>query len=151
MDYPLLAFPHLSTSAKVLRPEDRNDQATIALDVYEVLENESTTALSWQPAAMWYGYEGALLYWIGELCRQMPHDSPLGIRWRTAWVRAYRNGKLAIGSLPWWLGDTFFHLGCQAQLISDNPEAYARYFVHAPLDLVYKWPTEREQEWQWDL
>lgn len=148
---PLLAWPALSASARSLTDDDKDVQLTLALDAYEALEGLRTERkagkqLKWHVARMWRGHEGALLFWCGELARQMPYDRPLARRWQKVWGRAYSRSEMAVGPLPWWLGDTAFHLACQAQLIAQDVR-YAGQFVHAPLEMVYRWPTERVGEW----
>lgn len=142
---PLLAWPALSASARSLTEDDRDAQLVLALDAYEHLE-EFPKNTNWRVAGMWRGYEGALLFWCGELARQMPYDRPLARRWQRAWSRAYSRSEMAVGPLPWWLGDTAFHLGCQAELIEQDTR-YAGQFVHAPLGMAYRWPTEKVGEW----
>lgn len=144
---PLLAWPTLSASARSLRgTEELRVQYILAGDTYTLLEDYRPTTVA---EAMWDGCRGALLYWWGELARQMPQgamDCPDYVR---AWCRAYRAGEMAVGPLPWWLGDTRFHLACQSQLLAADPARYGGIFVHAPIDVAYIWPLETEGEWQW--
>ena len=140
----LLPYPHFSTSAQVLKPDDVEDQYILAAVLYRLLVDGTDPACP--AAAMWRGCPGALLYWWGCLAAQMPGgpmDCPGYVQ---AWTRAYRASQMAVGPLPWWLGDTGYHLRCQSQLIARNP-AYAGQFVHAPLELAWWWPTG-ENEWQ---
>lgn len=143
---PLLPWPHLSTSARSLSAEEVAFQYALARDAYMLLLSEKPT--KWRGAEMWRGYEGALLYWWGELAAQMPAGVVAQPVYLAAWSAAYAGGRMAVGPLPWWLGDTHFHLACQSQLIAQDPTRYARQFVHAPLDVAYLWPLKKG-EWQW--
>lgn len=143
---PLLAFPHLSTSAKVLSPHDVEVQYTLAKDTYCAMQR-SPRADRWGPVVMWAGCTGALLFWWGCLAAQRPAgvvESPAYIE---AWLGAYRAGEMAVGPLPWWLGDTGFHLRCQSKLLAGDPAYYGKHFVHAPLELAYWWP-KGDGSWQ---
>ena len=149
----LMPWPHLSTAARGLRGggvsgdylSDLDYQYLLATQAYKILKSGERT--KWRPALMWQGCNGALLFWIGELARQRRAE---GLTVRTAdryWLDAYRAGEMAVGPLPWWLGDTGFHLRCQSALLAGDPTYYAGRFVHAPIDLAYLWPTEKEFEW----
>lgn len=142
----LLPYPHLSTSAKVLKPADVESQYDIAGDLYLLLEDYVAPPDPTHPAAMWAGHEGALLYWWGCLAAERPAGAMQSPAYVDAWCRAYRAGAMAVGPLPWWLGDKAFHLRCQSTLIRKDP-SYGGHFVHAPLDLAWWWPTG-ENEWQ---
>lgn len=145
---PLVPYPHLSTSAKVLDNPDLVAQCVLARDSYNFLETNEGDAARWRSALAWRGCQGALLYWWGELARQMPAESLLRTQWYEAWCTAYRRGRMAVGPLPWWLGNTRFHLVCQSVLLAGAPTVYGAHFVHAPLELAYLMPME-ENEWQW--
>lgn len=142
---PLLPWPTLSLSAVGLLPEDRDIQYLLAKDTYLCLKHGVPG--SWRPAVMWRGYEGALLFWWGELARQRAAAGLESSEWVTAWGNAYRASEMAVGPLPWWLGDNAFHLRCQSHLIAGDVQ-YAGQFVHAPLEMAYVWPTEKVGEWQ---
>jgi hypothetical protein len=144
---PLLPHPQLSRAAELLMTQDRTVQLTLALDAYDHLrQTEKKTHLRWRPALMWAGCEGALLYWWGCLAAERPAGAMQSPAYVDAWCRAYRAGAMAVGPLPWWLGDKAFHLRCQSTLIRKDP-SYGGHFVHAPLDLAWWWPTG-ENEWQ---
>lgn len=143
---PLLAYPHLSTSAAVLAPEDREVQAALALDAFEYLCDPAAPT-GWRPAEMWRGCRGALLFWVGELCHHLAQDGREWPRYVRAWGNAYRASEMTVGALPWWLSDPGFHRRSQSHLLAARPTFYGRYFIHAPLDLAYWWPIG-DHEWQ---
>lgn len=143
---PLIPHPKLSAAAKLLAPEDVRVQYRLAGDTYVAIRR-APAADRWGPVVMWQGCRGALLFWWGALAAEMPQGVVEAHAYREAWVAAYRAGEMAVGPLPWWLGDTGFHLRCQSQLLAARPEHYGPKFMHAPLELAWQWPMG-EREWQ---
>lgn len=142
---PLLAYPRLSTAAKVLKPLDVEIQYQLAADIWHAIRHQK--APKWCAANMWRNYEGALLFWWGCLAAQMPGGAMDCPKYREAWAKAYRRGEMAVGPLPWWLGNEGFHLRCQSLLMQREP-TYGGIFVYAPLEAAWWWPLQEENTWQ---
>jgi len=137
-------------SARVLDPRRLGKQR---VETIQVLRALTVAGYGWRhhpAAAMWAGYEEALVRYglavcgvwcdIGnaDTCATTLVDDLT----RTVGQRSVRTEEelSAAGELPPWLGEEAFHRSHQAALVRKYPEHYRRYFPDVPDDLPYVWP-----------
>jgi hypothetical protein len=123
------------------------------VETIQVLRALTVAGYGWRhhpAAAMWAGYEEALVRYGLEICavwcatgrqdtcqvtlRQDLH--------RATGVDAVRTQRdlAGAGELPPWLGDTEFHLSHRSALVRKDPAHYRHFFPDIPDDLPYVWP-----------
>ncbi|BBX15357.1 hypothetical protein MDUV_02170 [Mycolicibacterium duvalii] len=101
-------------------------------------------------AAMWAGYEEALVRYGLQICQvwcaQGRADTcaatlgtDLAAGTGLSVVRT-EDDLAAAGELPPWLGDTAFHRSHQAALLRKDPDHYRPLFPGVADDLPYVWP-----------
>jgi Pyrimidine dimer DNA glycosylase len=137
-------------SARVLDPRRLGKQR---VETIQVLRALTVAGYGWRhhpAAAMWAGYEEALVRYglavcgvwcdIGnpDTCATTLVDDLS----RTIGQRSVRTEEelSAAGELPPWLGEEAFHRSHQAALVRKDPDHYRRYFPDVPDDLPYVWP-----------
>jgi hypothetical protein len=137
-------------SARVLDPRRLGKQR---VETIQVLRALTVAGYGWRhhpAAAMWAGYEEALVRYglavcgvwcdIGnaDTCATTLVDDLT----RTIGQRSVRTELelAAAGELPPWLGAEAFHRSHQAALVRKDPAHYRRYFPDVPDDLPYVWP-----------
>jgi hypothetical protein len=123
------------------------------VETIQVLRALTVAGYGWRhhpAAAMWAGYEEALVRYGLEVCRAwcemgnadtcattMVNDLTQAVGLRP--VRS--EVELAeAGELPPWLGEEAFHLSHKAALVRKDPDYYRRFFPDVPEDLPYVWP-----------
>jgi hypothetical protein len=119
------------------------------VETIQVLRALTVPGYGWRhhpAAAMWAGYEEALVRYGLEICavwcatgRQDTCQATLRHDLGMALVRTQRE-LAGAGDLPPWLGDTAFHLSHRSALVRKNPAHYRQYFPDVPDDLPYVWP-----------
>jgi hypothetical protein len=146
-----LPCPGFHESARVL---DHRRLGKQRVETIQVLRALTVAGYGWRhhpAAAMWAGYEEALVRYGLEVCgvwcdvgradtcaTTLVEDLS-----RTTGSRSVRNEKelAAAGELPPWLGVPEFHRSHQAALVRKDPEHYRRFFPDVPGDLPYVWPA----------
>ena len=145
-----LPCPGFTDSARVLDARRLGKQR---VETIQVLRALTVAGYGWRhhpAAAMWAGYEEALVRYglavcgvwcdIGnaDTCATTLVDDLT----RTLGQRSVRTEEelSAAGELPPWLGEEAFHRSHQAALVRKDPEHYRRYFPDVPDDLPYVWP-----------
>jgi hypothetical protein len=137
-------------SARVLDPRRLGKQRVEAIQVLRAL---TVAGYGWRhhpAAAMWAGYEEALVRYglavCGVWCDLGNADTCattlVDDLTRTVGQHSVRTEEelSAAGELPPWLGEEAFHRSHQAALVRKDPEHYRRYFPDVPDDLPYVWP-----------
>jgi len=124
------------------------------VETIQVLRALTVPGYGWRhhpAAAMWAGYEEALVrygldvcdVWCGQgrsdtCATTLVADLTAGTGLST--IRT-PDELAAAGELPPWLGDTAFHLSHQSALVRKDPVHYRPLFPDAPDDLPYVWPA----------
>jgi hypothetical protein len=124
------------------------------VEVIQVLRALTVPGYGWRhhpAAAMWAGYEEALVRYGLQVCAHWCRGgradtcaatlvTDLGATVGIAAVRS-QAGLDAAGELPPWLGDEPFHRSHQAALVKKDPDHYRPLFPDVPDDLPYVWPA----------
>ncbi|ANN18668.1 cytoplasmic protein [Amycolatopsis orientalis] len=123
------------------------------VETIQVLRALTVPGYGWRhhpAAAMWAGYEEALVRYGFDVCevwratgRQdtCRETLRLDLLHATGLDRVRTQAELAEDDgLPPWLGDTEFHLSHQSALVRKLPEHYRPRFPDVPDDLPYLWP-----------
>ena len=145
-----LPYQGFADSARVL---DLRRLGKQRVETIQVLRALTVQGYGWRhhpAAAMWAGYEEALVSYGLQVCAVWCASgnadtcaatlvADLGEAIGPRRVRAQEE-LAAAGELPPWLGDQAFHLSHQAALVRKDPGHYRRYFPDVPDDLPYVWP-----------
>jgi hypothetical protein len=137
-------------SARVLDARRLGKQRVEAIQVLRAL---TVPGYGWRrhpAAAMWAGYEEALVRYGLDVCAVWCASgnadtcaatlvADLSEATGQHGVRTEEE-LAAAGELPPWLGDPAFHRSHQAALVRKDPEHYRPYFPDVPDDLPYVWP-----------
>jgi hypothetical protein len=124
------------------------------VETIQVLRALTVSGYGWRhhpAAAMWAGYEEALVrygldvcaVWVGQgrgdtCAATLVTDLTTGTG--LASVRTYEELEAA-GELPPWLGDNAFHLSHRSALVRKDPAHYRPLFPDVADDLPYVWPS----------
>ncbi|MFC3960367.1 MSMEG_6728 family protein [Nocardia jiangsuensis] len=145
-----LPYPDFAATARVLDVKRLGKQRVEGIQVVRAL---TVPGYGWRhhpAAAMWAGYEEALVRYGLDVCAvwvelghadtcaaTMLNDLAVG----TGITAPRTQAELAAaGELPPWLGDAAFHRSHQAALVHKDPEFYRVRFPEVPDDLPYVWP-----------
>ncbi|BBY75957.1 hypothetical protein MPRF_28560 [Mycolicibacterium parafortuitum] len=123
------------------------------VETIQVLRALTVAGYGWRhhpAAAMWAGYEEALVRYGLDVCAvwcaQGRDDtcaatlrSDLAAGTGLADIRS-QDELAAAGELPPWLGDPAFHLSHRSSLVRKDPDHYRSWFPDVPADLPYVWP-----------
>lgn len=145
-----LPYPDFHATAEVLDGRRLGKQR---VETIQVLRALTVAGYGWRhhpAAAMWAGYEEALVRYGMDICevwcstgRQDTCQATLRTDLdRATGSRVVRSqAELAEkGDLPPWLGDPALHLSHQSSLVRKDPAHYRPYFPDIPDDLPYVWP-----------
>ena len=146
-----LPYPDFARSARVLDTRRLGKQR---VETIQVLRALTVPGYGWRhhpAAAMWAGYEEALVRYGLDVCAAwcesgnadtcattLVEDMAESTGLHTARGQAQ---LAAAGELPPWLGDPAFHLSHQAALVRKDPNHYRPHFPNVPDDLPYIWPA----------
>ncbi|MGW0520256.1 MSMEG_6728 family protein [Crossiella sp. NPDC003009] len=146
-----LPCPDFHQTAAVLDPLRLGKQRVEAIQLLRAL---TVAGYGWRhhpAAAMWAGYEEALVRYGLEICavwcaagRQDTCQSTLrqDLHRATGLELVRTQAELAeAGELPPWLGERDLHRSHQSALVRKAPEHYRPYFPDVPDDLPYVWPS----------
>jgi len=102
-------------------------------------------------AAMWAGYEEALVRYGLDICAAWCEAGNADTCAATLVEDLTRTiGQIPVrtqpdlataGELPPWLGEPAFHRSHQSALVRKDPAHYRRFFPDVPDDLPYVWPA----------
>lgn len=145
-----LPCPGFDDSARVLDARRLGKQRVETIQVVRAL---TVPGYGWRhhpAAAMWAGYEEALVRYGLEVCAEwcrlgradtcattMVTDLSTATGLGTPRTQAQ---LAAAGELPPWLGDPAFHRSHQSALVRKDPGHYRTFFPEVPDDLPYVWP-----------
>jgi hypothetical protein len=145
-----LPFPAFTDSARVLDARRLGKQR---VETIQVLRALTVPGYGWRhhpAAAMWAGYEEALVRYGLEVCTvwcEMGRADTCATTMIEDLTRAVGLPSVRsqvdlaeAGDLPPWLGEEAFHLSHRAALVRKDPEHYRRFFPDVPDDLPYVWP-----------
>ena len=146
-----LPCPSFVDSAARLDPRRLGKQRVEAIQVLRAL---TVAGYGWRrhpAAAMWAGYEEALVRYGLTVCEawlRLGHADTTAatlmadLATGTGLTDAREQPALgAAGELPPWLGDPAFHRSHQSALVRKDPALYRPLFTEVPDDLPYVWPT----------
>lgn len=150
-----LPYPGFHDTARVLDVRRLGKQR---VETIQVLRALTVPGYGWRhhpAAAMWAGYEEALVRYGLDVCEiwcQRGHGDTCAatlvadLEAATGLASVRRQAELAVvGELPPWLGDAEFHRSHQAALVGKDPVHYRPYFPDVPDDLPYVWPDSDRQ------
>ena len=145
-----LPCPDFDDSARVLDARRLGKQRVETIQVVSAL---TVPGYGWRhhpAAAMWAGYEEALVRYgldiCAEWCRLGRADTcattmVADLTTATGLGTPRSQPELAAaGELPPWLGDPEFHHSHQSALVRKDPGHYRAFFPDVPDDLPYVWP-----------
>lgn len=146
-----LPYPGFAESAAVLDARRLGKQR---VETIQVLRALTVPGYGWRrhpAAAMWAGYEEALVRYglvvCDEWCRAGRADTcattlvtELSAVVGSAAVRTHTD-LVAAGDLPPWIGDDAVHRSHQSALVRKDPAHYRPYFPDVADDLAYVWPA----------
>ncbi|KUH99228.1 MSMEG_6728 family protein [Mycobacterium sp. IS-3022] len=146
-----LPYPGFGDTAGVLDTKRLGKQRVEAIQVVRAL---TVPGYGWRhhpAAAMWAGYEEALVRYGLDICAAwcrlghadtcaatMVSDLATGTGIGTPRMQEELS---AAGEVPPWLGDPVFHCSHQSVLVRKDPQHYRRFFPDVPDDLPYVWPA----------
>ena len=146
-----LPYPDFRETARVLDKRRLGKQRAEAIQVLRAL---TVAGYGWRhhpAAAMWAGYEEALVTYGLDICAVWCElgsadtcaTTLVADLARGTGIPAPRGqGDLATaGELPPWLGDPAFHRSHQSALLRKDPTHYGPIFPGIPDDLPYVWPV----------
>ncbi|MEV6913259.1 MSMEG_6728 family protein [Amycolatopsis sp. NPDC051071] len=146
-----LPFADFRASADAL---DQRRLGKQRVETIQVLRALTVAGYGWRhhpAAAMWAGYEEALVRYGFDICEvwcdigreDTCHETLRLDLLRTTGLDGVRTqAELAAGKdLPPWLGDIDFHRSHQSALVRKQPEHYRARFPDVPDDLPYVWPA----------
>jgi hypothetical protein len=151
-----LPYPGFIESARVL---DKRRLGKQRVETIQVLRALTVAGYGWRhhpAAAMWAGYEEALVRYGLDICSvwcglgnadtcaaTLVADLTHG----TGTTAARTQKDLAdADEVPPWLGDEAFHRSHQSALLRKDPAHYRPFFDEVPDDLPYVWPaSDRER------
>lgn len=139
-----LPYPDFRRSASVL---DRSRLGKQRVETYQIMD-ALVNNRGWirHPAVhMWRGYEYALLqyqYAIVDEWRKRGYEDTCLQKTYLIWYQIKDGSK----EMPPWLGDKYFHISHQSNLIRKDPDWYEYKFPGIPPDLPYIWPVDKSQE-----
>ena len=145
-----LPCPRFDESARVLDLKRLGKQRVEAIQVVRALTRPGYGWRHHPAAAMWAGYEEALVRYGLDVCAAwcaLGHADTCATTMVTDLSEATGLGVprdqdelAAVGELPPWLGDPAFHRSHQSVLVRKDPAHYRRFFPNVPDDLSYVWP-----------
>jgi hypothetical protein len=145
-----LPHPGFADSAAVLDSRRLGKQRAETIQVLRALTVPNYGWRHHPAAAMWAGYEEALVRYGLVVCAEWTSrghaDTSAGTLiadlGSTTGIKGVREtAALAnAGELPPWLGDNDFHGSHQSALVRKDPAHYRPYFPDVPDDLPYVWP-----------
>ena len=146
-----LPCPGFSESASVLDTKRLGKQR---VETIQVLRALTVPGYGWRrhpAAAMWAGYEEALVRYGLDVCEVWTAQGRADtcattlrndLRTGTGRVSVRTQHALAdAGELPPWLGDLAVQLSHRSALVRKDPEHYRPLFPDVPDDLPYVWPA----------
>ena len=151
-----LPYPDFTRSAGALDTRRLGKQRVEAIQVLRAL---TVPGYGWRhhpAAAMWAGYEEALVRYGLDICDVWCQAGKADtcavtlvtdLTQTTGMDTPRSQTELAMaGELPPWLGDKAFHLSHQSALLRKDPQRYRPQFPGVPDDLPYVWPaSDRER------
>ncbi|BBX68904.1 MSMEG_6728 family protein [Mycolicibacterium psychrotolerans] len=146
-----LPFPGFADSARTLDARRLGKQR---VETIQVLRALTVPGYGWRhhpAAAMWAGYEEAVVRYGLEICEVWCALGRADTCAATlAWDLTAGTGLTAVrtqhelgaaGDLPPWLGDPAVHRSHQSALVRKDPGHYRPLFPDVPDDLPYVWPA----------
>lgn len=150
-----LPYPGFRETAQVL---DMRRLGKQRVETIQVLRALTVPGYGWRhhpAAAMWAGYEEALVRYGLDICATWhaagradtcADTLRTDLQSATGLVTVRTQPELAAAAeLPPWLGDSIFHQAHQSALVRKDPDHYRPLFGAVPDDLPYQWPPSDRQ------
>jgi Pyrimidine dimer DNA glycosylase len=151
-----LPYPDFADSAAVLDSRRLGKQRAETIQVLRAL---TVSGYGWRnhpAAAMWAGYEEALVRYGLVVCQEWVRRGHVDASAATLLVDLQSNTGLSVvreqpdlaeaHELPPWLGDFEFHRSHQSALARKDPAHYRPHFTDVPEEMPYVWPpSDRER------
>jgi hypothetical protein len=151
-----LPYADFDRTARVLDARRLGKQR---VETIQVLRALTVPGYGWRhhpAAAMWAGYEEALVRYGLDICAvwcaagkadTCAVTLTTDLRDTIGLVAVRTQSELAsAGELPPWLGDAAVHRSHRSALLRKDPVHYGPYFADVPDDLPYVWPvSDRER------
>ncbi|MBO0676100.1 MSMEG_6728 family protein [Mycolicibacterium sp. S2-37] len=150
-----LPYPDFDDSAAVL---DLRRLGKQRVETIQVLRALTVPGYGWRhhpAAAMWAGYEEALVRYGLQICDQWCRNDRADTcattlvtdLAATVGISAVRTQEVlaADSDLPPWLGDDDVHRSHRSALVRKDPDHYRRFFGDVADDLPYVWPASDRQ------
>ncbi len=151
-----LPYPGFTRTAEVLDARRLGKQR---VETIQVLRALTVPGYGWRhhpAAAMWAGYEEALVRYGLDICAAWcatgradtcADTRGADLTSHTGLSTPRRQEELEqVGELPPWLGDADFHRSHQSALLRKDDAYYRPFFPDVPTDLPYVWPaSDRER------
>lgn len=136
-----LPYEDFALSAMVLDDRRLGKQRVETMQIMQAL----MTGVGWvsHPATlMWRRYEWALLQYQEAICYEWTHqrghkDTCLE---KTRWLYNHHKTWVDAKIFPYWLGDLYFHVSHQSNLMRKEPDHYKRFFPSVSNKYEYVWP-----------
>ncbi|MGV0836750.1 MSMEG_6728 family protein [Mycolicibacterium thermoresistibile] len=145
-----LPYPRFAETARVLDVRRLGKQRVETIQVVRAL---TVPGYGWRhhpAAAMWAGYEEALVRYGLDICAFWSQSGRADtcaatlvtdLRAGTGLATVRSQAELAdAAELPPWLGEDDFHRAHQSALVRKDPAHYRQFFPDVPDDLPYLWP-----------
>jgi hypothetical protein len=146
-----LPYADFRQTAQVL---DKRRLGKQRVETIQVLRALTVAGYGWRhhpAAAMWAGYEEALVAYGLDICAvwcELGNSDTCGATLVADLTRGtgipaprVQGDLVAAGELPPWLGDAGFHRTHQSALLRKDPTHYGPFFTGVPDDLSYVWPV----------
>jgi hypothetical protein len=151
-----LPYPDFAESAAVLDSRRLGKQRAETIQVLRAL---TVPGYGWRyhpAAAMWAGYEEALVRYGLVVCQEWVRRGHADASAATLLADLHSNTGLSVvreqpelvtfRELPPWLGDPAFHRSHQSALARKDPSHYRPHFPDVSEELPYVWPpSDRER------
>lgn len=130
-----LPYPDFAASLQCLDNKRLGKQRIEARQILTVLEKGQGAWYNHPATQMWKGYESALILYYNTALM--------------TWIqRNFKNTMpfyappVYIPKMPWWFGNTDFHLAHKSNLVRKDSKHYRKFFPDVEDDLPYIWPTK---------
>jgi hypothetical protein len=146
-----LPYAEFGATARAL---DKRRLGKQRVETIQILRALTVAGYGWRhhpAAAMWAGYEEALVRYGLDICAVWCEFGNADTCATTLVTDLARGTGLpaprgqaelaAVGELPPWLGDRAFHRSHQSALLRKDPTHYRPLFTDVPDDLPYVWPV----------
>jgi hypothetical protein len=136
-------------SARRLDDKRLGKQRVECKQILKALRGETKGWRNHPATLMWYGYEGALMYYMDCMIREwrqrgFRNKMPLNYQWSSHGPGGFPVARNKVIWRPHWHGTHLINTH-RSNLLRKDPEFYGRYGWDVPADLPYHWPVTKEE------